>query len=221
MTSFKTLQEILEASYARPGVSADDFESLRKKIYEISMHGFLQDGLTLARMRSVIHTIYIGVTVRAKGPSNLVDDNVEMAQRSACQGLCNAAGLGLTAAGLAFTQFLKFHGSSVPADIGKALKLEALALKDQIDQVTQSAGWLTNTDIARLQAHSFGQLMLPIGGTDAKQADESAISWSDQFFQNCGYLPRHANSNINASLMLLGLLTSGALLGLREAQAAA
>jgi hypothetical protein len=225
MISSKTLQSILETSNAFSDVSPDKFELLRKRIYEISMHAFQHDILTLTRMRSVIHTIHIGVTERAKASPNLINDNVENAQRYACQGLCSSAGIGLTAAGLAYTQFSKFYGPSLHADIGESLMRETLALKEQLDQVTRCAGWLTNTEVIRLQAHGFEQLMQPVV-THAKHVDESCISWPDRFFKNSGYKSLHAKSNAsaksnaNASLMLLGLLTSGALIGLREAQAA-
>lgn len=220
MISSKTLQSILEASDALSGVSTDNFELLRKKIFEISMHAFLHDILTLARMRSVIHTISMGVTDGAKSSLNLRHDNVVRAQRSACQGLCSAAGLGLSAAGLALTQFSRFQGVMLPSDMGTALALEAHALKIQIDLVTQSAGWRNNTNVTRLQAHRFGQLMQPIG-IHAQQADTSGISWPDQFFRDSGYKPFQSTSNTNASLVLLGLLTSGTLVGLLDAQAVA
>jgi hypothetical protein len=220
MISSKTLKSMLERSYSLLSVSPDNFELLRKKIYEISMHALLQDVLTLARMRSVIQTINMGVIESAQASTSLADENAGKAQRSACQGLCSAAGLGLSAAGIAFTQFSKFHGSMLPPEIGQALVLETQALKNQIDQVTRCAGWLTDPEVIRLQAHGFGQLMQPFD-TGAKQADESLISWSDRFFQTGGYQPVHAKSNAHASLMLLGLLTSGALIGLLDVQAAA
>ena len=220
MGSSKTLQGILETSYALLSVSPDNFELLRMKIYEISIHAFLQDVLTIERMRSVIQTINMGVMESTRASSNLADENVEKAQRSACQGLCSAAGLGLSAAGLALTQFSRFHGVRFPCAMGKELALEAHALKDQIDLVTQSAGWRNNSNITRLQAHSFAQLMQPIG-IHAKQADASAIPWSDQFFHSSGYKPLQATGKTNASLMLLGLLSSGSLVALLDAQAAA
>jgi hypothetical protein len=220
MISSETLQGILKTSYALHSVSPDSFELLRKKIYEISMHAFLQDVLTLSRMRSVIQTVSTGLTENANGSVHLAQDTVQRAQRSAYRGLCSASGLGLTAAGLAFTQFSRFHGVALPSETGKTVVRESLALKDQIDQVTRHADWRTNADVIRLQAHGFGQLMQPIG-IYAKLGDESLVSWPDRFYQNCGYAPPLSNSNADASLLLLGLLTSGALIGLREAQAVA
>jgi hypothetical protein len=220
MISSKSLQGILETSYALLSLSPDNFELLRKKIYAISMQAFLQDVLTLARMRSVIQAISAGVMESTQASSSLTDENAEKAQRSAFQGLCSAAGLGLSAAGLACTQFSKFHGVMLPSEISQALVLETQALKDQIDQVTRCADWLTNPEVTRLQTHGYRKLMQPFG-TGAKQADESFVSWSDRFFQTVGYQPIDAKSNAHASLMLLGLLTSGALIGLLNAQAVA
>jgi hypothetical protein len=219
MVSPTTLHDLAQTACLTTEASFLDFDLLRSNIFNITMQAFLADVLTLERMRSVIQAVCSGVTDNTNAPNGLGADTLVLAHRGAYQGLCSAAGQGLAAAGLAFTQFFKFHGSSLSGEVSGELVRETLALKQQIDQITQYADWRFNSDVTRLQAHGVEQLLLP-NSSQTTQTNESSMSWTERFFQEAADQPRHAKSNTNASLMLLGLLTSGALLGLREAQAA-
>jgi hypothetical protein len=220
MVSSTTLQDISQTVHRTTGATPPDFEVLRSSIYDITMHAFLNEVLTLERMCSVIQAVCMGVAHNTNAPTGGVADTQVLARRGAYQGLCTAAGLGLTAAGLAFTQFSQFHGTSLPAGVGRAMVDEALALKQQIDQVTRGAGWLSNGDVTQLQARAFEQLFR-LSRTQTQRASESSISWAERVFRDSEYQALHATSQIRASLMLLGLLTSGVLTGLRASQAAA
>jgi hypothetical protein len=220
MVSPTTLHDLVQTARTTTEVSSSDFDVLRRRIFDITMHAFLADVLTLERMRSVIQAVCSGVTDNANAQVSLVADTRVLAHRGAYQGLCSAAGEGLTAAGLAFTQFFKFHDSSLSAEVSKALVDETQALKQQIDQITRYADQLSNSEVTQRQTRGFEQLLLPIR-SQTKPANASTLSWTERFLQGSENQPLHVKNNTNASLKLLGLLTSGVLLGLREAQAAA
>lgn len=200
--------------------SVPDFEVLRHSIFNIAMHAFLSDVLTLERMRSVIEAVNLGVSDDTNASIGLAAGVQMLARRGAYQGLCSAAGEGLTAAGLAVTQFSKLQGYHLPTDVGKTLVQETLALQRQIDQITRSADWLANSEVTSLQARGYEQLLQPFS-TQANQGEESTISWTERFFQGDEFQPLQARSTTGAMLMLLGLLISGVLIGLRADYATA
>jgi hypothetical protein len=219
MVPIRRLQDVVHA-VRTANVSASDVVALRRGVYDIAMHAFMSEVLTLGRMRSVIAAVRIGVADSAQSSSGMANPPMKFAQRGAYQGLCTAALEGLTSAGLAYTEFLKFNYLGVPADFDQMLSHETLALKQQIDQVTLCADWLSNSDVTRLQLRGFNQLLQPeVSGI--QQDAESVLPWTDRFFQASGYAVVQGKSNAQASLLLLGLLTSGVLSGLRGAQAAA
>lgn len=220
MSSSTTLQDVSQTMRYTTQAGLPDFEVLRHSIFDITMHAFMRDVLTLERMRSVIQTVCMGVADDTTTPTSLAPSTRESAQRGAYQGVCSAAGQGLTAASLAFGQFSELHGLHVPMEVGAALNHEALALKQQIDHVTQCADWLSNGNVIRLQARGFS-LLLPRRRELAKQAQETTVSWAERFLQECAYQPAAVGSNIQASHLLLGLLTTGVLTGLWASQAAA
>jgi hypothetical protein len=213
------LQDVVHA-VRTANVSSSDVDVLRRGIYDIAMHAFTSEVLTLGRMRSVITAVRVGVADSAQSRSAMVDASLELAQQGAYQGLCTAALEGLTSAGLAYTEFLKFNYLNVADDFDQLLLHETLALKQQIDQVTLCADWLSNSNVVRLQLRGFSRLLQPEVSA-IKQETESVLPWTDRFFQASGYAVARGKSNAQASLLLLGLLTSGVLSGLRGAQAAA
>jgi hypothetical protein len=220
MVSSTALQVVSQQVRVTTEASLPDFEILRSSIFDITMHAFVGEVLTLERMCSVIQAVCIGVADNTNAPAGTAADTMVLAHRGAYQGLCSAAGLGLTAAGLAFMQFSRFHGTSLPAGVGKAMVDQALVLKQQIDQVTRYADWLSNGDVTQLQARAFEQLFRR-GSTQTQRASESSVPWVDRVFRDSEFQPLHASNHIRASFMLLGLLTSGVLTGLRVDQAAA
>jgi hypothetical protein len=217
MVSTTNLQGLVRTARFTTEFSCPDFDLLRSTIFNITMHAFMEEVLTLKRMCSVIQAVCIGVADNTNAPAGGAADTMVLAHRGAYQGLCCAAGLGLTAAGLAFTQFSKFHGACLPAGVGKAMVDQALVLKQQIDQVTRYADWLSNGDVTQLQARAFEQLFRR-GNTQTQRASESSVPWVERVFRDSGFQPLHAGNHIHASLILLGLLTSGVLTDLRVDQ---
>jgi hypothetical protein len=181
------------------------------------MHAFMSEVLTLGRMTRVVQSVRKGIEDSSNQVSNPDVSSKAMPQREACRGLCTAANEGLTAAGLAYVELRKFSGKILSVEFDNALLKVVLDYKQQLDKINMGADWFSDNQITRLQTHWFDQL-LHSENQGSKQEKMSATSWSSKFFESCGYEEKIAKSEAESNLMLLGLLTSGALVGLRNAQ---
>jgi hypothetical protein len=121
--------------------------------------------------------------------------------------------------GLAQAEFCKFSSERLSTELSEALWQEALACKQQLDQITIKAQWPADNQINHIQTHFFDQLLQPIEKQSSDPEKISAVPWSHVFFESCGYEARTEKSGVQANLMLLGLISSGALIGLRASHA--
>lgn len=221
MVSFKILQNLAQTAGLATRDNALGVDAVHARIYDLAVNAFMSEVLTLGRMTRVVQAVHDGIA-----DSNIPSHDKDVAgearsQREAYRGLCAAATEGLAAAGLAHAQFCKFSGNHLSVELGNTLSQEILAYKQLLDHITTKTDWHSHSRINLLQEHWFGQLLQPVGKQGAKQANGSAIPWSDVFFQSCGYETKAENSGIQANLMLLGLITSGAFAAIRASQAAA
>lgn len=220
MSSFRKLQDIAQSARLATQEKSPDADALHASIYDVVMRAFMSEVLTLSRMNGVIEAVCKGVDDAAVSAAGARRHAAVLAQREAYRGLCSAAGEGLTAVGLVYTEFFKFHESRMSTELGTALSREALVLRQQLEQVTRSADWYSNRQVTGLQAHWLGQLTEPVVPSSARREHASALSWQGRFFQTCGYEPTGSRPHdVRANLMLLGLLTSGALIVLRASRA--
>jgi hypothetical protein len=224
MASFKKLQDLVQTARRVARDNATSLDAVHVRIYDLAMHAFMSEVLTLGRMTRVVQAVRNGIEDSANQASDtytsIEASSEAISQREAYRGLCTAANEGLTAAGLAYAELRKFSGTRLSAEFGKTLLPEILEYKQQLDQITIGANWFSNNQIKRLQTHWFDQL-LHIEEQGSKQEKMSGLPWIDIFFQSCGYEAKTEKSEVQANLMLLGLITSGALIGLRASQAAA
>jgi hypothetical protein len=220
MSSLRKLQDIAHTARLATQEKSPDVDALHSSIYDVVMRAFMTEVLTLSRMNGVIHAVCKGVEDAAGASSAGAKKYAALtAQREAYRGLCSAAGEGLTAVGLVYTKFFRFHESRMSVELGAALSRETRILRQQLEQVTRSADWLSNSEVTALQAHWFEQLMEPFAPSPAQLERAPALSWEGRFFQTCGYEPSGRPHDVRANLMLLGLLTSGALIVLRASHA--
>jgi hypothetical protein len=220
MASFKKLQDLTQTARLVAQDNASDLDAVHVSIYDLAMHAFMNEVLTLGRMIRVVQAVRQGIE-DSENQTTGADNSTEATfQREAYRGLCKAATEALTAAGLASIELRKFSGENLSAEFGKTLWQAILQYKQQLDQITIEADWLSNNRIKGLQTHWFDQLIY-IGQQGSEQEQMSTLPWNDIFFQSCGYKAKTEKSDVQANLMLLGLITSGALIGLRASQAAA
>jgi hypothetical protein len=220
MDSFSKIQNLVQIACLDARGCASKLDVVHVSICDLATHAFVSELLTLKRMTSVLQAVRKGIEDSADHPSNADISGQATPQRQAYRGLCTAANEGLAAAGLAFAEFRKFSGRSVSAEFRQALLQEATELKLQIDQITVGADWVSNAQVTGLQAHWFDQL-LQIEERNSKQEQVSTLPWSSVFFQSCGYETRTEKTDAKGNLMLLGLITNGALRGLQLAHTAA
>jgi hypothetical protein len=220
MVSFKKLQTLSQTARLVARDNPSDLDAVHVSIYDLVMYAFMNEVLTLGRMISVVQAVRQGIEDSANQAA-VADDSTEvLSLREAYRGLCSAATEGLSAAGLAHAALRKLSGENLSAAFGKTLWHGILEYKQQLDQITIEADWLSNNRIKSLQTHWFDQL-LRIGQQGSEKEYISTLPWSDIFFQACGYKATTDKSDVQANLMLLGLITSGALTRLRTPQAAA
>ncbi|MGA8514748.1 MAG: hypothetical protein WB821_08245 [Burkholderiaceae bacterium] len=217
MSSIFKLQDIVQTVRHTTQDISPNLDAVRASIYDVVMHAFMSEVLTLGRMNGVIRAVRKGVDDSKSTASDAATNTLTLTQLGAYRGLCRAADEGLTAVGLAYTDLLKFHGLSLSTDFEKLLLHETFRLKQQLEQVTFCADWHSNSQVTGLQSHWFAQLSVPLT-PDFRAQEASVMPWSARFFQLCGYEPSMGKSDPHASLMLLGLFTSGVLTGLRSAQ---
>ncbi len=220
MASFKILQDLVQKARLAARDNVTSLDAVHVSIYDLAMHAFMNEVLTLARMTCVVQAVRLGIEDSASQAADAGTSGNARSQCEAYRGLCTAANEGLTAASLAYAELRKFSGQNLSAEFSSTLLQEGLEFKRLLDQITIRANWLSNNRITRLQAHGFDQL-LQLEEHGSKQEKVSAIPWSHVFFQSCGYETRFEKPDVQATLMLLGLITSGTLIGLRASQATA
>jgi hypothetical protein len=218
MASLRHLQNIVQTARFTTLEKSPDLDAVRASIYEVAITALMKEVLTLDRMRSVIQAVREGVDDAAGAASGSDGNALLKMQQCAYRGLCTAADECLTAIGLAYSEYVRFHGNSLPVSFGSAWLHEVRGLRQQVDQITLGADWASNSTVVGLQSYWFEQLFMPVK-TYINAEEASALRWEDRFFQVCGFETLRGKSNVKASLMLLGLLTSGTLLGMRSSQA--
>ena len=219
MASLRKLLHLVQKTRDAAGGNFADLEVLHASIYTLAMQAFMSEVLTLRRMTAVLQAMQKGIEDSATRSFETDMSRLALAQRDAYRGLCRAGCVGLTAAGLAYQEFIKLNGAMVSADFKKAIEQEALELEQQFDQIIYSADWSSNTQIALLQTHWLDQLRNK-EVSNFKGGTVSGIPWDRKFFQLCGYEPMFEKSETQANRMLLGLITNGALNGLKNFQPA-
>jgi hypothetical protein len=219
MASLRKLLYLVQKTRDAARGNFADVEVLHASIYALAIQAFMSEVLTLRRMTAVLQAMQKGIEDSAARSLETDLSEQALAQRDAYRGLCRAACEGLTAAGLAYAEFIKLNGVTVTAEFKQVIEQEALELMQQFDQVIYSAGWSSNTQIAFLKTHWLDQLG-NIEDSNFKGGTASEIPWNSRFFQLCGYEPMIAKNEMQASFMLLGLITNGALAGLQNVQPA-
>lgn len=216
MSSFHKFQDNTQNMRVLNGNYFSDLEASSVSIYDVAMYAFMSEVLTLGRMNSIINTVKKGIDVHKTMPLELRSPVPVLALVEAYRGLCSASCEGLTAVGLAHTEFIKHHRFSLLDNFYTTFLHEISQLKAQIEQLTILSGWQLNAEVTSLQHHWFSQLLTPLT-KNIQPNDLSAVPWCDQFFQICGFEKiKKNNKNLSSSFMLLGLFTSGALLGMRS-----
>jgi hypothetical protein len=221
MASSKNLQYLAHTAQLYARHNASGLDVVHVSIYELAMHALMSEVLTLGRIAGVVLAVRNGIedcTIPASGADEC---SQAIFEREAYRGLCTAATEGLTAVGIAQGEFCKLSGKNLSKEFSKTLAQEILECKRQIDQITIAADWPDSNQIKRSQTHWFDHLFQHIEEQNSKQEMTSAMTWSQVFFQSCGYEAKNEKSDAQASLMLLGLISSGALIGLRSSYASA
>lgn len=194
-----------------------DIEVLHASIYALAMQAFRSEILTLSRMTVVLKEMQKGIEDTRSLDTNL--SRLAQVQIGAYRGLCRAACEGLIAAELACAEFIKLNGVIVSADFKSVIDKEALELGHQFDQVLKQADCGSNTQISLLLTHWFERLS-KFKTSNFKSNLSSDIPWGSRFFQLCGYASIVKEKETHANLMLLGLITNGALEGVQNFQLA-
>jgi hypothetical protein len=194
-----------------------DMEVLHASIYTLAMQAFRSNILTLSRMTVVLQEMQRGIEDTRSFETDL--SRLAQVQIGAYRGLCRAACEGLIAADLACAEFIKLNGVIVTADFKNAINQEALELGRQFDQVINRADCGSNTQISLLLSHWFDRLNKFQTSNFTSNA-LSEMPWNDRFFQLCGFSSMVKNNETQANLMLLGLITNGALGGVKNFQLA-
>jgi hypothetical protein len=221
MSSFTKLQNLVQTARLAARENSSGLDDVRASIYDLSIHALMNEVLTLGRLTSLVQAVRNGIEDCTRQASGAVECNQAMFEREAYRGLCTAALEGLTAVGLAGAEFCKLSDGRLSTEFDKALCQAVLECKQQLDQITIEAAWPINDQMSRIQTHWFDQLLQPIAERNFSQKESSAMLWSHTFMQSCGYEAKTEKSDIQANLMLLGLISSGALIGLRASIAGA
>jgi hypothetical protein len=214
MASYAKLQDLEQSVRLFARDSGSGLDAVNVNVYDLAVHAFMSEVLTLERMTRVVQSVRKGIEDSTDHEFTKNTPGDTTFQRQAYRGLCTAANEGLIATGLAFTLFCKLNGNRLSADLEKALLHNGLEFKIQLDQITTNAAWLSINPVTLLQAHWFDQLF-HVRKPDSKQGTISAIPWSRSFFQACGYETQTKKNYVEENLMLLGLITSGVLAGLQ------
>jgi hypothetical protein len=217
MASLRELLNIEQKTRDTARGNFADLKVLHASIYALAIQAFRSEVLTLGRMTAVLQTMQKGIEDSAARSLETDLSKLSLSQIDAYRGLCRAACEGLTAAELAYAEFIKLNGMMVSEDFKTLVEQEALKLKQQVDQIVNFADWSSNTQIAVLQSHWFDQLS-NIKTSNFKSNTESEMTWGSRFFQLCGCESVVEKNETLASLMLLGLITNGALAGLKNFQ---
>lgn len=194
-----------------------DMEVLYASIYTLAMQAFRNETLTLGRMTVVLQDMHKGIEDTKSFEMNL--SRLALVQRGAYRGLCRAACEGLIAAEMACAEFIKLNGAVVSADFKLAIEQASFGLKHQFDQVISCADWGSNTQISLLQIRWSDQLSR-FQTSNFKGRTVVEMSWSQRFFQLCGCegMAIEQEKETQANLLLLGLITNGALGGVQGSQ---
>jgi hypothetical protein len=219
MDSLRRLLYLVQKTREVAGGNFAGLDVLQSSIYALAMQAFMGEVLTLDRMTAVLQAMQKGIGDSAARSAETDLSRLALAQREAYRGLCRAACEGLSAAGLAYTECMKLNGAVVSADFKKAIAHETRELKQQVDQIINFADWSSNTQITLLQTHCFDQLG-NVETSNPKSSTGYELPWSSRFFRLCGYGPTVEKNETQANLMLLGLITNGALTGLHNCQPA-
>lgn len=215
MNSSKDLQAILHATHMTASRNLTNLDAARASIYDLVMHAFISEVLTLARLNSVIQSVRDGINDFSTTKNSPTSFMLTMAQRSAYRGLYSAASEGLAASALAYSEFMKYSRFCVSKNFNKNMAYEVLQLKCQLDQITMLSGLQSNIGFQSVQMRYLQQLSIPIPA-NSTQDDKSVLSWPNQFFQICEFKAIKNSENLVAGSMLLGLFTSGVLAGMRS-----
>lgn len=215
MNSSKNLQAVLHATHMSVNKNLTDSDAARASIYNLVIHAFISEVLTLARLNSVIYSVREGINDFSTAKIQLTSYMLPMAQQSAYRGLYSAASEGLAAAALAYAEFMKYSRFGVSDNFNKNMEYEILQLKCQLDQITVLSDWQSNIGAQGEQMRWLEQLSVPITANTTQDC-KSILSWSDQFFQICEFKAVKNSENLVAGFMLLGLFTSGVLAGMRS-----
>ena len=217
MVSLRKLLDLEQKTCDAARGNFADIEVLHASIYALARHAFRSETLTLGRMAVVLQEMQKGIEDTQSYEANL--SRLAQVQIGAYRGLCRAACEGLIAAELACAEFIKLNGVIVSADFKSVIELEALELGHQFDQVINRADCGSNTQINLLQTHWFDRLR-KFQTSNFKSNTVSETSWGNRFFQLCGYTSIVKKNEAQANLMLLGLITNGALGGVQNFQLA-
>jgi hypothetical protein len=194
-----------------------DSSTVRMSIYDLTVRALMSELLTLDRINSVMLAVRKGID---EGIQNSVESPGQAAgvvRLEAYRGLCNAADEVLMAIGAGCREFFSLHGSYVSVEICVNIQTDIHIFRQQLEQITHDAQWLTNPEVIATQLRRFQELsacLLP----SVKQIPESIVPWAERFFQECKYVTTEEGKNFQACRMLLGMLTHGAFSGLRESQ---
>jgi hypothetical protein len=218
MASFDKLQHLAQTASIVTLDKASGLDSLRQNIYDLALHGFMDEVSTLGRMTRVVQAMRSGIEDSTNQASSTDATMEAVCKREAYRGLCAAATEGLTAVGLAHAQLRTFSGRRLPSEFATALRDLCRKYKQQLDQINVGAEWSFRSAITLQQSLWFDKLH-DIDEQGSRQESSSAIPWSSLFFQACGYEVKAAKSDADSYLMLLGLITSGALVRIPTAQA--
>ena len=217
MTSSKNLQAKEHAAHVSAISAFADPTAIHTSIYNLVLHAFMSEVLTLSRMNNIIDAVCEGIGNFDNEKTRSTNATLPVLQRSAYQGLYSAACEGLNATGLAHAEFLRNGNFSVSSNFKRALADETLKLKRQLDQITLLADWQAEFKAKNDQDKWLQQLSTPITA-NANQHDKSILPWVDQFFQICEFDSIKNSEHLAAQFMLLGLFTSGVLAGMRSCQ---
>lgn len=217
MVSLRKLLNLEQRTCDAARVNFADIEVLYVSIYALAMQAFRSDTLTLSRMTVVLQEMQRGIEDTRSFESDL--SRLAQVQIGAYRGLCRAACEGLIAADLACAEFIKLNGVVVSADFKNAIDQEALELGRQFDQVIDRADCGSNTQISLLLSHWSDQLN-KLQTSNFTSSTLSEMPWNNRFFQLCGFSSMAENKDTQANLMLLGLITNGALGGVKNFQLA-
>jgi hypothetical protein len=220
MSALQNLQDIAKTARRTAREKSPDLDAVSTSIEDVVTHAFSAEVLTLSRINDVISAVRKGVDDSAMATSHAGAIRTTMTRQAAYRGICIAADESLLALGLAYADLLRLQRQRLSVDFRKALVHGVHDLEQQFEQLVFHANWASHREITQLHAYWFKQLVAPTIESDRLE-ELSTIPWSGLFLQLCGCEPSVEKNDVRANLMLLGLITSGVLTGLRAASLAA